>query len=448
MELRCESSSGILEKCGRWLLSIPRDDIKVLRKTVEFQEFLRAFETLGDAHRRVIVDNSSNVIVPVDKKKKEIANSTNLCGSNSKSNEFRALVNRESLYNVLSGVDQRKKAPQRRKQLLALPLVDDSNIISRTNSNHFLRFTDDVLLRIFEFLRCQSLIQASFTCSRFYELARKSSVQRTYDIAHARQLGNNFLLLRAREQIYYVDDTDEQRNDPIRTGNNNITDINYGNAASNNNFHVPVPTLLPGRRVLVEHADDPEFNGIYYATDANGNGFVFTKPRFSSHRASLQVQVQHQLEDMVLDDDENNNNFPLNDQLQQMNHDVVIPIIGGHLMNDDDEDNNNQLQQQNHYQHDDRPLRCIIAKAYSNNDVLWYMSKEVERLLPCGTVRKKNIYSFYAPLMLSGNTRPELCTYPSQSSALVRQNQSWRALRGNVRIRPTLEVIDQDDLHT
>ena len=78
-------------------------------------------------------------------------------------------------------------------------------------------------------------------------------------------------MTRAREQIYYVDDTDEQRNDPIRTGNNKITDINYGNAASNNNFHVPVPTLLPGRRVLVEHADDPEFNGVYYATDANGN---------------------------------------------------------------------------------------------------------------------------------------------------------------------------------
>ena len=72
----------------------------------------------------------------------------------------------------------------------------------------------------------------------------------------------------------------------------------------------------------------------------------------------------------------------------------------------------------------------------------------MERLLPCGTVRKKNIYSFYAPLVLSGNTHLELCTYPSQSSALVRQNQSWRALRGNVSIHPpTLEVIDQDDLH-
>jgi len=268
---RCESSSGILEKCGRWLSSIPRDDITVLRKTVEFQDFLRAFESLGHAHRRVIVEHSSNVIVPIENKKKINTNSTKRCGSNSKSNKFCALVNRESLHNVLSEVDQRKKVLQRRKQLHILPLVDDSNNISRTNSNNFLRFTDDVLLRIFEFLRCQSLIQTSFTCSRFYELARKSSVQRTYDIAHARQLGNNFLLLRAREQIYFVDDTDEQRNDPTRTGNNEITDINYRNAASNNNFHVPVPTLLPGRRVLVEHADDPEFNGVYYATDANGN---------------------------------------------------------------------------------------------------------------------------------------------------------------------------------
>jgi len=28
---------------------------------------------------------------------------------------------------------------------------------------------------------------------------------------------------------------------------------------------------LPGRRVLVENAGDPDFNGVYHCTDANGN---------------------------------------------------------------------------------------------------------------------------------------------------------------------------------
>ena len=253
MDQRCESSC-VLEKCGRWLLSIPRDDITVLSQTVEFKEFLSAFEDLGQAHRRVIVN-------------------TNRCGSNgnSKSNESHALANRGSLRDVLLGTDH-KKALQRREQLhvQALPRINNPNK-SRTNSNNFLRFTDDVLLRIFEFLRCRSLIQTSYTCSRFYQLARESAAQRTYDIAHARQLGNNFLLLRAREQIYYVDDRDERGDDTTGTGNNEMIGIDYGDVASDINFHVPVPTLLPGRRVLVENAGDPDFNGVYHCTDANGN---------------------------------------------------------------------------------------------------------------------------------------------------------------------------------
>jgi hypothetical protein len=118
-------------------------------------------------------------------------------------------------------------------------------------------------------------------------------------------------------------------------------------------------------------------------------GFVFTKPRLTSNRASLRVQVQH----MALDDDEINNNPPPNDPLQQMDRDGDIPIVGGHLMNDDDNDidNDNQLQPQHQRQQQEehwqramipnnsgrfggesaqtggQPLRCIIAKAYSNN---------------------------------------------------------------------------------
>lgn len=73
--------------------------------------------------------------------------------------------------------------------------------------------------------------------------------------------------------------------------------------------------------------------------------------------------------------------------------------------------------------------------------------------------RRKRTYSFYAPLMLSGNAPPELCVYPSQTSALIQQNQAWRSLRGRTdnnnddnnnntnngvmrQQAPTLEILD------
>ena len=128
---------------------------------------------------------------------------------------------------------------------------------NNTNGNHLLRFTDDILLRILEFLKCRCMIQTSLTCSRFRQLVSKSAIQRTYTFAKTRQLGNVLQLLRAREQIHHI--------------------------TSHARDRVPVPMLLPGRKVLVTNAGDPEYNGVYYCTDCNGNGFVFTKPRYSSN---------------------------------------------------------------------------------------------------------------------------------------------------------------------
>ena len=39
-----------------------------------------------------------------------------------------------------------------------------------------------------------------------------------------------------------------------------------------------------GRRIKVSGAGDPEFNGIYFCTGCNGNGFLFTKPRTPERR--------------------------------------------------------------------------------------------------------------------------------------------------------------------
>ena len=452
-----------LERCGKWLVSIPRDDITVLRHTPEFQEFLRAFERLGHAHLRVIVNNNQttiiametetetektppaqslspddtnisnnnhsvkwNEVVSIEKKKESDSstdNNTIQCDIHSNNNckckckfieSHAAFVNTDNLRNtIVSETDQPQTTimlQQRQNQEQAAPhnnhamvaaVVDPNSsygnkqTISKAtttsnNKNNFLRFfTDDVLLRIFEFLRCRSLIQTSLTCSRFQELAIKSATQRSLDIANTRQLRNVMQLLRAREQIYYIDNnnnntTDEQQGDDAAgtISDNNNNNKMTGASGSRVDFHVPVPTLLPGRRVLVTNAGDPEYNGVYYCTDCNGNGFVFTKPRFSSQQqqASHRVQGQtlHQLEDtgvfdnddMNDDDNDNNNN---NDPQQNLNGQQ-------HLINNDNDDQFQPQRQQDipnntrlsgrfegESAQSGQPLRCIIGKAYSNH---------------------------------------------------------------------------------
>ena len=182
------SHADQLERCGTWLSSIPRDDVCVLRETQEYSDFLRAFERLGQAHRRVISSNRNSP---------EIA---------------------PSYWSI---------------------------------SNNFLQYltADDVILRIFEFLECKSLIRMAFACSRFRQLAYKSATQRTCDVMSTRKLQNVMQLLRAKEQIEGV-----------------------GSGIDEN--HVRVPILLLSRRMLVTDAGDPEYDGIYFCTGCNGNGFV------------------------------------------------------------------------------------------------------------------------------------------------------------------------------
>ena len=42
------SNCGYLERCGRWLCAIPRDDVVALQQTSEYREFLAAFDKLGE----------------------------------------------------------------------------------------------------------------------------------------------------------------------------------------------------------------------------------------------------------------------------------------------------------------------------------------------------------------------------------------------------------------
>lgn len=207
-----------LEKCGSWLLAIPRDDVIVLRQTPEYEEFLQAFDRLGMAHRRVLSMNRIQL-------------------------EMDEAMHSESEEEQVVEAESRRPSNFSFLQHLAV---------------------DDVLLRIFEFLECRSLSRTQLTCSRFRELAHRSAAQRTQYEAHTRQLSNAMQLLRAKEQIDGV-----------------------GNLP--NYFHVRVPMLGLSRRVIVTNAGDPEYNGVYFCTEVNSNGFVFTKPRSQQRVMSVET---------------------------------------------------------------------------------------------------------------------------------------------------------------
>lgn len=286
-----------LERCGRWLSSIPRDDVIVLRQTPEYLDFLRAFERLGHCHRRVVSMNRSSATM---EDASDIAQQYNM-------------------------------AP-----------------LETASSNNFLQHltADDVVLRIFEFLECHSLIRTALTCSRFRQLAYRSATQRTYDVSNARQLNSVMQLLRAKEQI-----------DGVGTGINDS--------------HVRVPILLLSRRVLVTNAGDPEYNGVYFCTGSNGNGFVFTKPRFPERRvqrASRSGQAGNPLSLVGI------HPFPRHHQavnLEEPDGDVQLGLPPG-IIAPVATEGGPAARFESEVTQPGQLLRCIIAKRFSNEVSLVY----------------------------------------------------------------------------
>jgi hypothetical protein len=261
-----------LEKCGQWLLSVPRDDVVALRTTPEYGDFLKAFEKLGQAHRRVLAMNDTEQL---DKKK-------------SVPNDFSFL------------------------QHMAV---------------------DDVVLRVLELLECQSLIRTSETCSRFRELAHRSATQRTHDVAKSRQLNHVMKLLRAKEQM------------DGSSSSGAMEEINH--------CHVPVPIMGLEKRVIVTDAGDPEYNGVYYCTGCDGNGFIFTKPRNAASRATTTNSVA---------------TTPV--QLQALDNIDQLEQLMMHNNDPDNNNNNNELPGPGNKEEPTKPgelLRCIIAKRFSSS---------------------------------------------------------------------------------
>lgn len=303
-------SNCLLERCGQWLLSIPRDDVVLLQKTAEYRDFLAAFDRLGVAHRRTVTLERQNLMER---------------GEN------------------------------------------DDNMMHINNDA-----VDDVLLRIFEFLDCSSLVSTGTSCHRFRDLCTQSAEQRTQRLADGRLLRNPLKMLRAQEQIEGVG---------VREGAGPF---------------VPIPMLGLPRRVMVSGAGDPEYNGVYFCTGSNGNGFLFTKPRAPERRPAV---VEEEGDGGI-------------EEAAHYNH----------VRSNEIRDNGGAAVEPRRR----RLLRCVIAKRFSNETILWYMSKEDQ---DSATHEIVHIYSYWAKLMMVGDASPDVCRYPSQTSVLSRNGDpAWQTL--------------------
>lgn len=419
-----ESNYGILERCGRWLMAIPRDDVVALQQTSEYREFLSAFDKLGEAHRRTVTLERQHLMESEE---------DDMAGYSTNSS---ALANFATPSNTLhhpgaSPTNNRLStsiATMQPGTVLSHPLSPTSALRRRRYS--FLQHlaVDDVLLRIFEFIDCSSLVRTGTTCHRFRELTTRSAEQRTHRLADGRLLRSAMKMLRAQEQIEGVGPREEAG--PF----------------------VPIPMLGLRRRIKVSGAGDPEFNGIYFCTGSNGNGFLFTKPR-SSEMRRVRVRNNHPTFNMqqLVELDGAGMVEGLPDRgAGDANNDNVLGLEL--IVDGDDADNNGDAagigrgEDAVDVLFGDEPnrsrlLRCVIAKRFSNETILWYMSKEVEDETSHEISQN---FSFWAKLLVTGDATPDVCQYPSQTSILSRNGEpAWQPLTNTVdMVPPIVELLD------
>ncbi|KAL3806111.1 hypothetical protein ACHAXA_010709 [Cyclostephanos tholiformis] len=456
---------GILEDCGRWLMSIPRDDVVALQQTSEYRDFLLAFEGLGEAHRR---------IVTLERQQMEEDDIVDDCGGMDHCFCDDVIQHQPGSTISITSVAAPSSASSAR-------LVTPSSPRSSSTDHHrqrrrrprrhysFLQHlaVDDVLLRVLDYLDCSSLVRTGATCHRFRELSNRSAEQRSHRLyADGRLLRGSMRMLRALEQIDGV-----------------------GQRGGNIGPFVPIPMLGLGRRVRVVGAGDPEYDGVYFCTGCNGNGFLFTKPRWPERRvggiamATITTLATRDggggggdgewwrdVNDDDAEDDDARPPWGLDDEEPMEEIPVVMDGgMGAAAMaeaidprrRDDDvnhdpdgeedgdaeEDNDEEVARMadapfgDERNYPSRLLRCIIAKRFSNETLLWYMSKEVEDEV---TREIKQTFSFWAKLLVTGDASPDVCQYPSQTSILSRNGEpAWQHLTSTLDVAPpTVELLD------
>ena len=336
---RDNGNFGLLERCGRWLMSIPRDDVVALQSTAEYREFLNAFDRLGNAHRRTVMLERRHLLETEDATL--LASSgpkDNVGDENSRDQEVIPSSNLSSVHALTAGSFLRYSQYSQYPSIVA---------DTRRRRFSFLQHlaVDDILLRTFEYIDCSSLVRTGTTCHRFHELTTRSAEQRVASLADGRLLRSAMKMLRAQEQIEGV------------------------NVFEESGQYVPIPMLGLRRRIKVSGAGDPEYNGIYFCTGSNGNGFLFTKPRVPERRVS----------------GDNRNNFGRTVEVvgqaplarAQLQHPIDLEGVENPVRNhavvleDVDEDDNDQRDGGVDLLFGDEPnrsrlLRCVISKRFSN----------------------------------------------------------------------------------
>ena len=512
-----------LEQSGRYLLSIPRYDVKSLQPCPEYRQFLDALEQLGEAHRRVVfmrnceiqVQSSSDeegeapgegagfgegqdariINIGADRhglKSPTLDSVSSSCGSSvpyspTPASPPSGTSQRKSLRSILASAsldtsegdlrpleDPHPSAPRRNR---LRPSTIRRNEVQLTGRPYYSLLqhipSDDELLRVLEYLNCRNLIQMGNTCHRFHGLSEQSAVQRTgayttdgmtpHSPARNR-LGAAVIAAAAADGADAEEADGGQDNDnlvPVDIGVGHLFIPLGGHAepaippasptrsaaalqrgailpgGSASPMHllrayeqaegispragpfVRMPFLGLPRRVEVSRCGDEEFNGIYFCTGCNGNGFVFTKPREPRRRvrtvtlaevvaANAPAVAADEFEDAVSND---------NRQGEAASRSTESTCPG-------------------------RLLRINISKKFSDQTILWYMSREV--IDDNGDPSIAQAYCFWAKLMARGQGSSDDSMYPSQTSNMMRTgDRAWGGL-GMMRdtAPPVVELLD------
>jgi len=232
-----------LDQAAEFLLSIPAEEAVLLKQTREFHSFLRSLERLKQAHQRITPAPS-----PQQHQQDASCMFPNDHGSTTSAADewIPHLTPEDSNTSTSSGM------------IVETAPFDEKSFLQTDAS-------DDVLHRIMDYLESCDLVRAGTTCRRYHHLIHRHVERKCPAKMRQRQLSNTMQLLRCAEQMDGVA-------------------AQQPSGAAAVVPHVPFPLLLPNRRIVVTECGDFEYNGVYFCTGCNGNGFVFTKPRSPRRR--------------------------------------------------------------------------------------------------------------------------------------------------------------------
>lgn len=346
------SSCDELERYGHWLISIPRENVAMLQQTPEYTTFRNAFENLGIAHRNAILENQAHLLMEQQREEEDavrrpndddddgnlgdddgggtrmeeeanIQNGTHKNNNNNNINNNETNKFKRSNGDIIQGIQRRQRQQIQRQYSRQYSFLQHLAV-------------DGIILRILEFLPCYCLTRTSETCHRFHQLSHTSAQQRTQRMAEGRYYLDDcggMKLLRAKEQMDGI--LPDDRGGPV----------------------VRIPLLGLKKRIVVTNAGDEEYNGIYFCTGCNGNGFLFSKPRVELEEdqwRSRRVQgmnIDHANEDWM--------------RLQQQQNGRERGNMISEARNDHTVYVNAEGEETGAF-YVGRVLRCIIGKRFSN----------------------------------------------------------------------------------